>query len=149
MLMQQIGGLVSLRALHIIQLRNDDTCVWVMRETKRFLVDNLSHHPHLRLEWVSIDEDNLVERVVNPAELVNKPPKKKSKGKEKATGLVNSLANFPALLANAWDNAEAAANESDSDDELMSTKFQLLEGARFSDVWDVRIFQKEVISGRI
>ncbi|KAL2132136.1 hypothetical protein VTI74DRAFT_4171 [Chaetomium olivicolor] len=63
-LMQNIAGLVALRALHIVHLRNDDTCLWVMRETKRFLIDNISHYPHLKLEWISIDEDDLVDRLV-------------------------------------------------------------------------------------
>ncbi|KAL2876197.1 hypothetical protein SGCOL_008558 [Colletotrichum sp. CLE4] len=63
--MQHLGGLVNLRALNVISFRNDDTCVWVMRETRKFLVDNLSHHPHMKLEWISIDDDR-VERIIRP-----------------------------------------------------------------------------------
>jgi hypothetical protein len=62
--MQHMDGLAALRALHIIHLRNDDTCVWVMRETKRFLIDNVSHFPELKLEWIAIDEDDRVDRLI-------------------------------------------------------------------------------------
>ena len=57
--MQHVAGLAALRALHVVHLRNDDTCVWVMRETKRFLIDNVSHYPDLPLEWIAIDEDDV------------------------------------------------------------------------------------------
>ena len=62
--MQHIAGLSELRALHVVHLRNDDTCVWVMRETKRFLIDNVSHYPDLKLEWIAIDEDDRVDQLV-------------------------------------------------------------------------------------
>jgi hypothetical protein len=62
--MQHMDGLAALRALHIIHLRNDDTCVWVMRETKRFLIDNVSHFPELKLEWIAIDEDDRADRLI-------------------------------------------------------------------------------------
>src|SRR3954449_9872106 len=87
--MQHLSGLVNLRALHIIQLRNDDTCVWVMRETKRFLIDNLSHYPHLKLEWISIDDEDRVERLVRPSDRAkkDKAASKKAKGKQKSSPL--------------------------------------------------------------
>ncbi len=71
-LMQHIAGLSELRALHVVHLRNDDTCVWVMRETKRFLIDNVSHYPDLKLEWIAIDEDDRVDQLVRVS-----PSKKK------------------------------------------------------------------------
>jgi len=146
--MQQISGLVNLRALHVIHLRNDDTCVWVMRETKRFLVDNLSHHPELKLEWVSIDDDTCAERILRPSEVPKKTKKKKSKGKEKATvPFINGNSPFPPLPPiDAWD----AVDESEEDDEdLQTLKLETIEGVHFSDVWGVRIFKKEVTTGRL
>lgn len=147
--MQQLSGLINLRALHIIQLRNDDTCVWVMRETKKFLVDNLSHFPKLKLEWLSIDDDHAAEHIVRPLQ-APKTIKKKSKGKEKATTstLPNGLANgvFPPLPLDAWDNAE----ESDEEDEDEEDFITFLPGTvHFSDVWGVKIFKKEITSGRL
>src|SRR6478609_9939368 len=111
--MQHLAGLVSLRALHIVQLRNDDTCVWVMRETKRFLIDNLSHHPHLKLEWVSIDDDNCVERLIRASDRPKKEKlSKKAKGKQKAktgTPVAGGNSPFPVLPpVDSWDNAASS-----------------------------------------
>ena len=145
--MQQLSGLINLRALHIIQLRNDDTCVWVMRETKKFLVDNLSHFPDLKLEWLSIDDDHSAEHIVRPLQ-TPKTTKKKSKGKEKATTLPNGTANgaFPLLPLDAWDNTEESDNEDEEEEDLMT----FLRGTvHFSDVWGVKIFKKEITSGRL
>lgn len=71
--MQHLPGLTALRVLHVVHLRNDDTCMWVMRETKRFLIDIVSHYPDLKLKLVSIDEDDRVDKLVRFPE-----PKKKN-----------------------------------------------------------------------
>ncbi len=143
--MQQISCLVSLRALHVVHLRNDDTCVWVMRETKQFLIDNLSHFPELKLEWVSIDDDSCAARIVRSTE----PPKKtkKSKGKEKATspthhGLGSSV--FPTLPLDAWDKG----SDSSDDEDARRPTLEMRE-LPFSDVWGVKIFNKEITAGRL
>jgi len=63
--MQHIAGLTSLRALHVVRLHTDDTCMWVMRETTQFLVDNISHYPELdRLEWLAVEDCDRVDRLV-------------------------------------------------------------------------------------
>ncbi|KAH8889669.1 hypothetical protein GQ53DRAFT_187973 [Thozetella sp. PMI_491] len=147
--MQQLSGLTALRALHIVQLRNDDTCVWVMRETKKFLIDNLSHHPEMKLEWISLDDDDRVERIIRPSELPKKEEKsaKESKGKQKAgaAGGVNDL--FPVLPAvDPWD---MSSDSSDEDDDLQEQKIETVGDIHFYDVWGVRIFKKEVITGRL
>ncbi|KAJ4300511.1 hypothetical protein N0V88_003187 [Collariella sp. IMI 366227] len=117
-LMQNIAGLLSLRALHLVRLRSDDPCVWVMRETKRFLVDNISHYPHLKLEWLSIDEDDVVDR------LVRRVPK---------------LERKEALLGQQFgNNGKGGSGESET-----------VEGINFCDVDGVRIFEKEVVAGRL
>ncbi|KAK1829020.1 putative f-box domain-protein [Podospora conica] len=151
--MQQLSGLVSLRALHIVQLRNDDTCVWVMRETKRFLIDNLTHHPHLKLEWISIDDDDRVERLVRVSDLPKKDKKqsKKAKGKQKAKngGPVTGNSPFPVLPSvDSWDNAASSDSESDDDDDK-DRRIETVENIHFYDVWGVRIFKKEVVAGRL
>lgn len=149
--MQQLSGLINLRALHLIQLRNDDTCVWVMRETKRFLIDNLSHHPHLKLEWISIDDDDRVDRLIRPGDLPKKnksAPSSKSKGKEKApspAGFSLGGEMFPILPAlDSWDQSD-----SEDDEELQDQGIETLENIHFYDVWGVRIFKKEVVTGRL
>ncbi|KAH0431396.1 F-box domain-containing protein [Colletotrichum camelliae] len=152
--MQHISGLVNLRALNVTQFRNDDTCVWVMRETRRFIVDNLCHYPHLKLEWISIDDDR-VERIIRPppqTPAAKKEEKKNKKGKAKASAVPGgfgglSTEQFPPLPMPGWDT------DSDSDDEdtdiVANTKLETVEGVHFYDVWDVRIFKKEVMAGRL
>ncbi|KAM7222771.1 hypothetical protein V8F06_001958 [Rhypophila decipiens] len=154
--MQHLAGLVSLRALHIVRLRNDDTCVWVMRETKRFLIDNVSHHPELKLEWVSVDDDDRVERLIRPSALSKKEKKtKKSKGKQKAvTSLGGNFTSSGGIGGDAfplfpppdsWD----LSSESEDDEDLNETKLETMENIHFYDVWGVRIFKKEVVTGRL
>ncbi|KAK0621555.1 hypothetical protein B0T17DRAFT_508894 [Bombardia bombarda] len=147
-LMQQIPGLVSLRALHIVRIRNDDTCVWVMRETKRFLIDNVSHHPDMKLEWVSIDEEDRVERLVRSSDIPKKKKEKKqkSKGKQKATAGTTANTPFPVLPPpDTWD----ISSDSEEDEDLHHTKIETMGDIHFYDVWSIRIFNKEVVYGRL
>ncbi|KAK1759285.1 hypothetical protein QBC47DRAFT_457580 [Echria macrotheca] len=155
--MQNLAGLISLRALHIVQLRNEDTCVWVMRETKRFLIDNLCHNPHLKLEWISIDDDDRVERLIRQSDL---PPKKKStsekaKGKQKAlvVGADNAWMMPQIQQQDQWD-AAGASSDSDEDEDGYGgggsdVKIETVDNIHFYDVWGVRIFEKEVVGGRL
>lgn len=146
-----MAQLVNLRALHIISLRNDDTCVWVMRETKEFLLDNLSHHPDMKLEWVSIDEDDKVDRILRPADnpvKYKKKKTKKNKGKQKVInysigGGGPTFPTFPSL--DSWN----ADSESDEEEEEEWSGIGRMGGVKFYDVWDVRIFKKEVVYGRL
>lgn len=156
--MQNISGLANLRALHIIQLRNDDTCVWVMRETKRFLIDNLAHHPEMKLEWISIDDDDRVERIIRSSDSPKKDKKsKKAKGKQKATtggsgGSSSLLGNdmFPVLPAlDTWDVSSDSDDDDDFDGEGRGLKLGTVSGIHFYEVWGVRIFKKEVLWGRL
>ncbi|EGY13872.1 uncharacterized protein VDAG_00554 [Verticillium dahliae VdLs.17] len=151
--LQHFPGLPKLRALNVVHFRSEDTCPWVMRETRRFLIDNLSHHPELVLEWISIDDDR-VERVIRGPFPSDRPDsdkkKKKKKGKGKASVLTSSdpeTSSFPELPLNNWDNP------SDSDDEDTDVSAQLkletIPDVHFYDVWDVRIFKKEVMTGRL
>ncbi|KAK0742193.1 hypothetical protein B0T21DRAFT_306662 [Apiosordaria backusii] len=176
--MQRLAGLVSLRALHIAQLRNEDTCVWVMRETKKFLIDNLSHHPHLKLEWISIDDDDRVERLIRARDLPRRKDKQKGK-KDKAKkqsptlGLGSSASGLilPSIetgdgggsSSSAWmdaigGNGSSDDSEDDSDedgdgdgddDRFRASKIETVGDMRFYDVYGVRIFEKEVVSGRL
>lgn len=143
--MQQIPWFVSLRALQIIQFRNDDTCVWVMRETKRFLLDHLSHYPDLKLEWVSIDDDSCAEHIVRSTEATDKG-KQKSKGKEKATNVGSGSGSdaFPILPVDGWD----ADSESDDEEEHQTVKLDT-QSLPFGDIWGVKIFRKEITGARL
>lgn len=153
-MLQHIQLLKNLRALHIINLRNDDTCVWVMRETKKFVIDTLSHFPELKLEWLAIDEDEHVERIVR----WKAPPKEKKsfkgKGKEKANSSAAIFTNgdqYPVL------SLENTANYiSDTDEDDVSTAYfgdsatiETIENIHFYDVLGVKIFKREIATGRL
>ena len=154
--MQYFSGLTNLRAINILHFKNNDTCIWVMREILRFIVDNLSHHPELKLEWIAMEDDR-VDRVVRPSEISDRvretEPAKRSKGKGKSkekphvsVGVTLDGA-FPLLPVDGLDS------ESDSDDEGFDSgtrlRFKTVGPLQFYDVWGVKIFEKEVRSGRI
>ncbi|CAN8102132.1 unnamed protein product [Discula destructiva] len=152
-LLQNIHFMVNLRALHIVNLRNDDTCVWVMRETKRFIIDNLCHFQNLKLEWLAIDEDEHAERLVR----WKAPPKDKKKAKAKGK-MAEKEKDAAALLASM--NGEhypvlslEPGVESDSDDEeavgSSTMRIETIDNIHFYDVWDVGIFKRTVVSGRL
>ena len=129
-----------------------------MRETKRFLIDNLSHHPHMKLEWISIDDDDRVERLIRASDLPKKDKDAKAKGKQKANsgsgslggvGGDNSSSNdvFPVLPPlDSWDNG---TSDSEDDEDLQDTRIETVDNIHFYDVWGVRIFKKEIVHGRL
>lgn len=149
--MQRLAGLASLKALHIIQLRNEDTCVWVMRETKRFLIDNISHYPFLKLEWISIDDVDRAERLVRVVPDPEKKKKKKNKGgKTTADGGKGKQKPSPmANVAMAEANLAGEDSESDDDDDVRAQKIETFEGIPFCEVEGVRIFKKEIVAGKL
>lgn len=147
--MQYFSGLVNLRALHILHFKNNDTCIWVMREIRRFIVDNLSHHPELKLEWIAM-EDEQVDRVIratNEGEQLRKERNRRNKGKGKAPAMTGSLNGYPVLPSIELDS------ESESEDELFNPgtrlRFKTVGPMPFYDVWGVKIFEKEIRSGRL
>ncbi|KAL1900477.1 hypothetical protein Sste5346_002197 [Sporothrix stenoceras] len=64
MLLRCLSGFRALKALHLVHVRNDDTCVWVMQEIRRFLVDTLSHYPHLPLTYLATENVHTLDRIV-------------------------------------------------------------------------------------
>ncbi|PFH59023.1 hypothetical protein XA68_12903 [Ophiocordyceps unilateralis] len=144
--MQYLPGLVSLRAFSILRFKNGDTCMGVIREILRFIVDNLSHHPQLKLEWIAIEDDH-VDRVVRPSkagdEVAEAQPTKRAKAKGPVDG------TYPPLPADGLESQ----SESDDDDERCDgrtrLRFETVGPLQFYDVWGVKIFEKEVRSGRL
>lgn len=139
-----------MRALHIINLRNDDTCVWIMRETKRFVIDTLSHFYDLKLEWLAIDEDEHVERILR----FKAPPKekKKSKGKGKSKAPAPMFTNGDQYPLLSLDTPADVVSESEDDDMSGSEgtmKIETIENIQFCDVLGVKIFKKDVVTGRL
>lgn len=144
-LLQHISGLAKLRALHIINLRNDDTCVWVMRETKRFIIDNLSHYPALKLEWLAIDDDDHVERIVR----LKEPPREKGKKRSSAGKAPAPTTNGgPFSSSDGLDTGSGSEDEDEDGGGDGVSKIETIDN-RFYEVWGVRIFEKEVTAGRL
>lgn len=118
-----------------------------MRETKRFIVDNLSHCPNLKLEWLAIDDDEHAERIVRWKEQP-KDAKMKSR-KEKASTMTSNGDQFPALSP---DNVDLGSDSDEDEDDNGNadgiSKIDTID-TPFYEVWGVRIFKKEVIAGRL
>lgn len=159
-LLQSMPSMESLRALHTFQFRVDDTCVWVMREFRKFTVDIVSHNPDMKLEYLALDTsvDRLARRKSAPPKKVVKNSKGKGKGKE--LDLVSAKALAELALGNSGSNSSWGdstnsyfdlADSSDDEDGLGKTglKVETVEGVRFCDVTGVRIFEKEIITGRL
>jgi len=168
-LTQFFNGLTSLRALHTIQLRNDDQCHAVHIHSRKFIVDMVANNPDLKLEYIALVDN--VERLVR-----RKPtPKSKladKKGKGKASSKMDNTSKALAELiiglgsSSSWGDGSGASNgtatpmlewQDSSDDEEMSInglsnpglKIETIEGIRFSDVGGVRIFEKDIWAGRL
>lgn len=157
--MQYVSGLVNLCAIDIIHFRSHDACMSVMREILRFTVDNLSHHPELKLEWIAMEGDR-VYRVVRPNQETDDAPNEQSNNKRaKGKGMAAPVSGigsgsdsdphnpFPLL------SIDSLASESDSEDADINVgthlRFKTIGPLRFYDVWGVKIFEKEMQSGRL
>ncbi|KAI5926641.1 hypothetical protein F4810DRAFT_479740 [Camillea tinctor] len=147
---QNITGLVNLRALQLISFRHEDTCLSVMRETRRFIVDAVSHHPQLKLEYLCMVDDERVTRITRKPRTSRKAKKDKGKGKGTGqTGLNYSWTgsgSFPVSGTVGWDT-ESDSDEDDS--ELPGMELELNENVPYYDIWGVRIFKKETVAGRL
>ncbi|CZR69242.1 uncharacterized protein PAC_19142 [Phialocephala subalpina] len=157
-LLQSMPSLESLRALHTFQFRVDDTCVWVMREFRKFTVDIVSHNPDMKLEYLALDTS--VERLARRKYPRAKKVTSKGKGKAKELDLVSAKALAELALGNSgpsvgWGDSTNAyfdlAESSDEEDGLGKSglRIETVEGVRFCDVTGVRIFEKEIIAGRL
>ncbi|KAJ4017052.1 hypothetical protein NW752_006131 [Fusarium irregulare] len=146
--MQYFAGLTSLRAINILRFRNNDTCIWVMREILNFIVDNLSHHPELKLEWIAMEDDRL-DRVIRPTDMPDEEEKRRGKGKKKAA-VSNHHNNLNLPMLPTW----GSDSESEDDDDDASNcgkrlRLKTVGVLQFYEVWGVKIFDKEIRSGRL
>lgn len=164
--------MTSLRALHTIYFRQEDQCQWVRNNFGKFLIDTVSQTPQMKLEYLALDQN--VERLVRRSK--EKPLKKifdrKGKGKAKAKDADNAKALAEMVLgpSGSWPDGGAIANSglhiagnddwqlsSDEDEDAntgpivgqLGLRVETIEGVRFCDVPNVRIFEKDVIGGRL
>lgn len=145
--MQLLPRLKSLYALHIITLRTQDRSVQLQGESISFAVDNLSHCPDMKLRYIAMLNQVMA--------LETKPDqfrrhlkavmdrRKDKKGKGKAPADSNLGLYLP------------ATDDSGSDDvddilaDMGAGETKLKFSTRFADVKDVRIFSKEIRSGKL
>ncbi|KAG6007748.1 hypothetical protein E4U21_005587 [Claviceps maximensis] len=169
--MQYFSGLVNLRAINILHFKNNDTCVWVMRELLRFIVDNLSHHAQLKLEWIAT-EDERVDRVIRPCGTSSEPSlsslsssqaplkRSKDKGKGKAHVFSSPIAGngngnvastqYPVLPTEVVDtDSDGDDGDDDDSDSGSRLRFKTIGPLQFYDVWGVKIFEKEIRMGTL
>ena len=155
--MQYFSGLVNLRAINILHFKNNDTCLWVMRETLRFIVDNLSHNPELKLEWIAMEDDR-VDRVVRPSESdYHSESEDEKKGEKKDGQKVAKSQSGGSSQPNTYGFPELPTEGLDSDSEGEEDafdcgtrlRFKTVGPLQFYDVWGVKIFEKEVRNGRL
>lgn len=140
--------MVKLRALHIIHFRNNDTCIWVMRESLRFLVDSLSHRPELKVEWIAMADDG-VHRIIRNSDDRGKGSQDwsdRANGQAKATSSpASGPGPYPVLPTIPVDS------DTDSDDEAFNEetllRYRTFGPIQFHDVWGVKIFEKEMRTG--
>lgn len=170
--------MTSLRAMHILIFRAEDTCHWVIQELKKFAVDSVSTNPDMKLEYIALGTavERLVRRAKKPK--ANKPvetqdkgkgkegdDKGKGKGKAKQLALDNddsitfvypniSSMNGPPGME--WDSGtesdssdEGEDDDSSSDEKDGVLKLETLEGVRFYDIIGVQIFGKDILAGRL
>ncbi|KAF4633395.1 hypothetical protein G7Y89_g4716 [Cudoniella acicularis] len=165
-LLQFMPGMTSLRALHTIAFRTDDTCLWVMREFRKFTVDNVSHNPEMKLEYLALDQyvDRLVRRSKAYASAKKAADKKgKGKGPDNAKALAEMVlgpgGTWPdggvisgsgsSITAGPLVDWQASSDEEDSGVIVgkMGLKVEAVEGIRFCDIVGVRIFERDVMGG--
>ena len=139
LLLQYFPGLANLRALHILNFRADDTCTWVMRELRKFAMDNVAHHPHMKLEYIALD--GTVEALVRKT--VEKKAGKQQRSGQGGKGVVGE--NQPSSTD------ETGSTDDDNDDTETSPplKVETIEGLEFYDPEGIRIFRKDVRAGRL
>lgn len=120
----------------------------MMHEWKQVMVDVVAHTPHMKLEYIGLHEaiDRLVRRP-----RANKNAKKDKKGKGKATTIIAE-----ALLGDDWTDPSTMSDwqaSSDDDEAVMvgelGLKVETVEDIRFYEISGVRIFEKDVIFGRL
>lgn len=161
--MQFLPGLTSLRALHTIQLRNEDTCHTVHMQFRKFLVDIVANNADVKLEYIALVDN--IERIVRRKQSPKsaKGSDKKGKGKAGMDNTSKALAELIIGLGSSSTWSDGASNgtatpvmmewQDSSDDEdagsLAGLKVETIEGIRFCEVTGVRLFEKDILAGRL
>lgn len=155
--MQYMSELTALRVLHVITFDNpDDTCSWVFREFRKFTVDVICHNPTMKLEYLAVEQ--ALDRLVRRKPMLKPKVDKKGKGKEMNWTSAKALAELvmgsaAVATTGGWseDGKYDFPDSSDDEDGIVKTglRVETIDGIRFSDVTGVRIFERDVLIGRL
>lgn len=137
--------------------------MYALVEFRKFLADNVSHNPHLKLEYIAMQDS--IERLVRRKPVAKTPFEPKSKGKGKAAvysthGLMHDLLTNQGVPT--WEmviehqNGEESSDEEEEFDEdgekvnySNGLRVETAEGLRFCDVPGVRMFERDVLTGTL
>ncbi|KAL2060812.1 hypothetical protein VTL71DRAFT_8864 [Oculimacula yallundae] len=159
--LQYLSGLTSLRALHVVSFHNpEDHCAFATREFRRFVVDVICHNPNMKLEYLALDNavDRLVQRKAMPKPKVDNKGKGKEMNWTSAKALAELVMGGSSSLVNgsvvgAWSEQGKYdfPDSSDDEDGIVKTglRIEIIDGIRFSDILGVRIFEREVVTGKL
>jgi hypothetical protein len=152
--------LPELVALHIIKLRQGDVYNHSLSEIKKFFIDNLTHHPQMKLEWISIDEGHYVDRLIredfeDTDDNGSSQKSAKDKGKQTAStpatssfsvGTGSTFPLFPPLSG--WSEGHSDSDDSDDNRDFVSTIIR--ERRWMLEVKEgIEIFKKMIVNGRL
>ncbi|CAK7237733.1 hypothetical protein SEUCBS140593_010095 [Sporothrix eucalyptigena] len=143
-LIQALLNYKSLEALHIVHLRSEDTCVWVIRAIKEFIVNALHDRPEMKLRYLAVEYAN---RTMSCIERVDRWANREQ-GRQKA-GSQGTAENT------AMDNSEDADDPMDDDEEVEEDEaniprysLKLKHDHMYTVPW-ISIFQRAIIRGEI
>ena len=129
--MQGLRGLGSLVAMHIINIRTADQCQSISRESRKFTIDNITHCPELKIKYLAMS-GLVFELARRPKPWKAKKTVKDTKGKGKAMG------------------EEMSADSDDfSEIEGGSLEMACVKRLEFAEVPTVKIFRKEIRTGKL
>ncbi|KAF7932042.1 uncharacterized protein EAE97_009063 [Botrytis byssoidea] len=135
---QNLSALTSLRVLHAIEFRSEDTCMLVRNELRKFTMDSVAHNPECKLEYLAF------KGTVSKIERIKKKVKRE-------------ILSFVELYKQSMKGLGVGSDsESDSESERIFSgvlcrglKVQSLDGLAFHDIHGVRIFEKDVLWKRL
>lgn len=139
------AAFTNLHALHLITLRSTDRNPMLQLESLNFAVDSLSHCPGVKLRYLALADQ--VSSLESRPDHFRKHLKivmeyeKDRKGKGKAV-------DFPPPM----DKEEDDASDGELDDvlaEVAAGEKRLRFSTRFDDVKEVKIFAKDIRTGRL
>jgi hypothetical protein len=149
-LMQGLGGLTSLIALHVTMLRSTESCNSVIRECRKFTIDNLHHLPHLPLRYLAIN--NVVYELIR-----TRPVKRRQHSSPDHTTAVQTHGRRTSSKGKEREKPSQASwsdgidMEADDFDEIESGGLEMrnIRHMDFGDVLHVQIFDRRVRLGKL